>query len=588
MNVPDASYGTALTTFATTRFRGPGCRTCQVSVVTLVIATLMVVSSGCSSLWGKSDRPGDPGDGNTLKDLLQVPEPPDLVREAAVPSGMKFVRVEGVGVVNALPGSGGPAQPSALREMLMEEMKHNDIPNPNQYLERADTALVQVHSIVPPGARRGDPLDVTLRTPVQTEAVDLHGGWLLDTRLRYQQRLGGTTRSSEVMSIGTGEVLTRFDREGRDDEANRVQGMVLSGGTVQVDRKLGLVLRPDFSHVKMASAIAAAINRRFYFYDGTTRRGIAKAIEDDFIEIEVHPRYRGNEFRLMEVIRALGVAPESSATQTRLVQLGERLRDVETAADAALQLEGLGEGAIPTLLDAIEHADAERRFYAAEALAYLDRHESIEPLISSIRHDRAFRAPAFDALRGLQHHDVAPALADLLHDDSLETRYGAFDTLRRREDPSPSITGQRLNGSFSLYQLESRAPAAVVLSLRRRPEVVLLGSPRPLKIESFLRGPGGLLIRQSDTPGKLRLSRFQPGQDDARIEVDATLPGVISGIARVGGGYGDVVALLRSAKTNGILPDQLAMDPLPEHHRQYYRDDDSSDRDFDASPANDD
>ncbi|GAB5514970.1 MAG: flagellar basal body P-ring protein FlgI [Rhodopirellula baltica] len=513
--------------------------------------------------------------------LLKVPDPPDLIREAAIPHGMQSVRVNGVAIVNALPDTGGPALPSTFRDMLLEEMKRKEIPNPNDFLELNTTALVQVLGTIPPGSRRGDTIDLEILTPTKTEATDLHGGWLLDTRLRHQKVLDSAVRSSDVLAVGTGPVLTRGDHEGEADGALRVQGTVLSGGVVQNDRKLGLVLRPDFQHVKMSAAIAQAINHRFYFFDGSTRRGIAEPIEDDFIQLDVHPRYRNSVSRLMAVIRAIGVAPESSNTQVRLTELGERMKLPAKAADAALQLEGLGEPAIPTLLDAVQSSNPELRFYAAEALAYLDREEAVDPLIAAIRAEPAFRAPALKALEDMQHHNVVEGLQRLMDSPSLETRYGGFSTLRNREDGRQKLAGQNLRGTYRLYQVASTAKPAVVVSLRRNPEIVLFGDVQPLQIETFFLGPSGIMIRSVPETGQLRISRFQAGKDDAFAEVDNTLAGMLEGLTEVGGGYGDAVALLRMAKTQGILPDQLAFDPLPKNLRTYYRNEGSDEDDSD-------
>lgn len=160
-----------------------------------------------------------------------------------------------------------------------------------------------------------------MTAPPRSNVQDLHGGWLLDTRLRHQQLLKSAIRKSEVMAMATGPVLTRAHYTPGEDEAFKIEGRILGGGRVQADRKLGLILRPEYQHVKMSALLAKAINRRFFFFDGTTRRGIATAKEDDFIEIEVHPRYRENIHRMMAVIRAISVKPESSDTQKRLANL---------------------------------------------------------------------------------------------------------------------------------------------------------------------------------------------------------------------------------------------------------------------------
>ena len=54
---------------------------------------------------------------------------------------------------------------------------------------------------------------------------------------------------------------------------------------------------------------------------------------------------------------------------------------------------------------------------------------------------------------------------------------------------------------------------------------------------------------------------------------------LIEGIVKVGGSYGDVIAVLRIAKDKGYLRDQLAIDPLPNSKRMYYREQESDDSD---------
>ncbi len=540
--------------------------------VLMAVCVALIAAGGCTSFWhgGADENDKDA----RLRELMKVPKPPDLIRDASIVQGMNTIQVDGVAAINGLAGTGAAAIPSVYRDQLLEEMRRHEVQDPNHFLELNETALVRVRAYVPPGARRGDPVDLKISSPPRTEVTDLHGGWMLESRLRHQQVLQSSVRQSEVMIVGTGPVLTRADHDPATDAAYRIEGRVLGGGRIQISRKLGLILRPEFQHVKMASAITDAINRRFYFFDGTTRRGIAKAIEDDYIEIEVHPRYRDNIGRMMAVVRAMGVAPESSATQTRLVNLGKRLSEPATSSDAALQLEGLGDSAIPTLLQGIKSSNPELRFYAAEALAYLDRPEAIEPLIESAVQTSAFRHPALLALQGMEQQLAIEGLARMMNESSLETRYGAFCSIRRRPDGRQHLNGRVVGTTFRMYEVAPDGPAAVIVSLREKPEIVLMGRPQALKIGSFLMGPSGLILKNdSEKPGYLRISRFQAGQEDRLLIVPSSLAMVVEGIAEVGGGYGDVVAVLREAKKKGFLVDQLAIDPLPQSMRTYFRDD---------------
>ena len=536
----------------------------------------IIATSGCTSFWQRDSKDSD-GESH-LRELMKVPDPPKLVREAAVPRGMRPINVHGVGLVNSLANTGGPADPSSLRDQLLEEMRRNGVSDPNQILELQDTALVQVTARIPAGARRGDPLDLEVVAPPRSRVSDLHGGWLLDTRMRHRQVLDSSVRQSDVLAMATGAVVTRANCKPGQDASLKTEARVLGGGLVQSERKLGLILRPEYQHVKMASRIAEAINRRFFFFDGSTRRGIAKAVEDDYIEIEVHPRYRGNEYRMMAVILALSPDLNAASTQLRLSELAKQLSNPVTASDASLQLEGLGEDAIPTLTAGVESLNEELRFYAAETLAYLDQTAAIGPLEMSIRQEPAFRHSALTAMEGITNPLAADALERLFDEASMETRYGAFVALRKRDDAQRRLHGQAVADGVMLYDIPSKAAPAIAVSLKQAPEIVLFGDVQDLQINGFLRGPSGLILKPDTAdPSLVRISRFRPGNEDRRVVVSNSIEDVIRGIGQVGGGYGDLIQVLREAKEKGFLADQLAFDPLPEPLRTYYRDEERSD-----------
>ncbi len=533
-----------------------------------LLAASLVMLGGCNMI---SNWRGDDPDAK-LDKLLKVPELPDLIRQAAMPTGLTFVSVEGVAAVNGLPGTGGVVPPSPLRDQLVEEMKKHDVADPNLFLERPETALVRVQAIIPPGVRRGDPIDLRIISPPRTEATDLHGGWLMDTRLRQEQTLSGMVRRGDVLVVGTGHVLTRAASDAGADANLKVEGVVIAGGRIQQDRKLGLVIRPEYRHVKMAAQLENAINQRFYFFDGATRGGIAKAREDDYIEISVHPRYRRNIHRLMAVVTMVVAKGESVETQHRLANLGKRMAEPTTAADAAMQLEALGERAIPTLLEAVKNPDLEIRFYAAEALAYLERSEAIEPLERAAADQPAFRYPALIALEGMDSRGSLDALQRLMHQPSIETRYGALRSIRRRPDGQVILRPTKLGGGVEFYEVASETAPFIAVSLSDRPEIACFGSEFPVTIPDFLLGPAGLVVRPEESdPSKLRVSRFQAGADDRRASVPATVSGLLTGITLVGGGYGDCVATLRDAKKNQFINCGLAIDPLPKSLRTYHR-----------------
>ena len=205
--------------------------------------TLVVLAplAGCS-LFKSADSEERLG----AKNLLAPPKPPELIRDAVALRGMQSIRVDGVGLVNALPATGGPVDPSPYRDQLIDEMKRNSVPSPNEILESDSNSIVHVRASIPPGARRGDPIDLKVSSPSGSNVTDLQGGWLLDTRLRHQRMIHGRVRRGDVQGIATGPVLTRAAYEGGEDTSQKTEGVILGGGRVQKDRSMGLVIRPEF------------------------------------------------------------------------------------------------------------------------------------------------------------------------------------------------------------------------------------------------------------------------------------------------------------------------------------------------------
>lgn len=554
---------------------------------TLYSASILLVCLACitgCSLFGSKN--GEADKNASAAKLMTPPEAPDLIREAAAPRGLNPIEIVGVGLINSLPETGGPADPSPYRDQLVEEMRRNDVKGPNELLESSSNAVVRVRGTIPAGARRGDKMDLRVDAPVGSNASNLNGGWLLDTRMRVQQTIQGRVRKGDVMGMGTGPVLTRFSYEGTNDEQMKTEGVILGGGQVQKSRKMGFVIRPEFQHVQVSKDISGAINRRFFFFDGSTRRGVSKPIEDDYIELELHPRYEESLARYISVVRAITIDERKSNDQARLQKLAMMLENPATAADAALQLEALGESAIPTLIAATESENEELRFYAAESLAYLDRIEAIAPLEDAITHESAFRYPALAALKGFEHPAVVDALERLFQQKSVETRYGAFDAIRGRKDAMVVLAPEPIGKTLRYYQVDSEASPVVVMSARKRGELVVFGTPDPIQIDGFLLSSGGIIVKQEPTDAtKVRVSYFRKGHPDRRAVVAQSVRGIAEGVVSVGGTYGDIVSVLRSAKSKGQLGASFAIDPLPKALRTYYREDGSE---SESDPGEDD
>ena len=183
--------------------------------------------------------------------------------------------------------------------------------------------------------------------------------------------------------------------------------------------------------------------RSFQRSDRNGQSGVATPKRDNYIELAVHPRYKYNIARYVMVIRNMAVQESPSERVMRIAALERRLLEPATAARAALQLEAIGDEAIPVLLQGLTAPSTEVRFYAAEALAYLDREEAAPLLLTAAKEIPAFRWHALTALAAMDHVAAYEALNQLLHEPSVETRYGAFAPCGRATPPTRSCAVSR-------------------------------------------------------------------------------------------------------------------------------------------------
>ena len=118
-----------------------------------------------------------------------------------MPANLEPVRVEAVGLVTGLHGTGSDPSPSPQRAALLEEMRTRGVANPNSVLASGDVALVMVQAILPAGVQKGDHFDVEVRVPSQSETTSLRGGYLLETRLSEMAVLSNQVHHGELLAL---------------------------------------------------------------------------------------------------------------------------------------------------------------------------------------------------------------------------------------------------------------------------------------------------------------------------------------------------------------------------------------------------
>jgi len=534
----------------------------------LLILWCSVIGLGGCSVWNPPFWNLSSVNHETTDEVKKEPST-KTVGDWAVPFGLYPIRVENVGLVTNLAGTGSDPAPSPYRQALVTEMQARGVESPNSVLGSKNTSLVLVQAHLRPGIQKGDHIDVEVRIPSHSETTSLAGGFLLETRLTEMAVLDDNrAHSGKMLAKAEGAILVEPESKGDKNNVSRGRGRVPGGAVALESRPLGLILKPPHRSAPNAARIAAAVNKRFYTLQKGLQIGVAKARTDQLVELSVHPRYKNNIERYVQVARAVALRESSAEQVARIEQLKADLLDPKLSADAARQLEAIGRDGIAALKGALKASNTEVRFYAAEALAYLDQREAAAPLGEIAGKEPAFRVFALAALSAMEDPAATEQLCNLLNVASAETRYGAFRALWSMGSQDPIVRDDPGVKDFSYHVLDTKGPPMIHVTRYRRPELVLFGKEQRFRAPLVVNAGTRILVRSTDK-GEISVSRFAVGQPDQKRLVSSRVDDVVRAIVDLGGTFPDVVRAIEEAKAADGLEGRFAVDALPEAGRAY-------------------
>ncbi len=489
-----------------------------------------------------------------------------LVGDLAAPAGMYPVKVESIGLITNLPGTGSDPPPSFERAAILSEMQTRGVQSPNKLLATGAASVVVTVGYLRAGIEKGDRFDVEVRVPSRSETASLRGGWLMESRMKEIASVNQQLREGTLWALATGPIL--LDPNAADGTVEAGRGRVLGGGVALRTRNLGLVLKNDHRSVPKASLVGKAVNQRFHTFVAGSKQGVAKPLSDEYIELLIHPRYKHNVARYMQVVRAIPLRQTATERLERLSELERQLLDPVTADTAALRLEAIGREAIGVLKKGLAADDPLVRFHAGEALAYLDEASATEVLRQAAAEEPAFRLYALTALSTITDFTAFEALQSLLASPSAETRYGAFRALWAMNPADPLVKGRAMGDQFTFHPLAVAGPPMIHLTHSVRPEIVSFGGPHRFVLPLVLEAGHELLLKSTDD-GQLTITRLAVGHEQERRTVAPELGEVVAAMAELGATYPDVVHALQQAVEKKYLPVRLEVDAVPEPGRLY-------------------
>jgi hypothetical protein len=510
-------------------------------------------------------------------------------------SNTESLVVNGVGLVYQLPGTGSSPPAGGWRTMLedsLKKMKRDQTLSLKELLDNPSrtTSLVIVSAQIPPGARKGEPIDVQVTLPEESKTLSLQGGVLFpcelftsDTTGNVRSQLAGNAPSGPSGSFLMGSVWAKAQGPliaGNFVPANGKQlaadvdadgrpvyraGCVAGGGAVSASRPYHLLLNPNDQNPRIAAAVAERLNTTFHSTADANLK-VAEAKTRELILVNVPIAYRHNHYRFLLVARQVPYLPVSPNSLYRQ-KLEEELMDPNTALTAAVKLEALGGDCRRSLRIGLESPSPWVQFAAAEALAYLGQTEGAGKLAQLAEDHPALRAHCLKALASMDDAAGTDRLVEMLGSSDAELRQGAFIALRLADERHPALNGVLMNKSYWLHKVAPEAPGAVHLSSLGRSEIVIYGDGVKLRGPVAPIAVGGeftVSVPAGESYTKVtRVVKAAAGAEVKEVRCSPNLASVLNTMTSLGGGYAEAIEFVRKADRAEVLGGTLVLDAIP-------------------------
>lgn len=549
----------------------------------------LVAIAGAAMIAG-ADKPGP-------KMTSAMPKANDTVGDWAIVIGKQTQKVEGVGLVVGLNGTGSDPEAGVFREELLNQMRKANVDSPASILASPNTSLVIVRATIPAGISPADPLDVSVELTPNSGTTSLEGGYLMRTTLREVLMTGSDIKEGFSLATAYGPIMVGDEKNPKNPKTGRVPG----GARVKKEVPFRLALKEKHQSIRSSAMLQEVINRRFALKIGPESRGVATAKSDEFLELKVPQVYHQNQARFFQVVKLLPIVDREEIRAARLAQWRDDLKNPKLAGVAALRLEGLGPAGVEILEEALKSKDLESRFFAAEALAYLQKESGVEVLKEAAMKSPELRAFALAGLAAADQPAAMMALRTLMSNADPVIRYGAFSALRtadpengylgripvmkdrKQNDAADNMAaaiddiqsrkrrGSALDDPFQLYVVPCEGPPLIHYTRTHRAEIVIFGESQKLEPPIVLGGGGSIILNASENDDKVEISRITRNSLDFEKKVVSSLmlSDIIREVANLGATYPEIVELLNSASRQYNLEGQLLVDAQPATSDKY-------------------
>lgn len=245
------------------------------------------------------------------------------IKDISHVKGVRDNQIVGYGVVVGLPKTGDNSRSTQITNKMLL-MNLGTIIDQENYIQKGSTAAVIVTATVPPFAKNGDRIDVTVST--MADCKSLEGGVLVQTILKAP--------NGEAVAVAQGPLSVGGINVASGGSSTRTAitttGRIPGGGIMERDMvtdigdETSLTLTIEESDYTMVSRIAQTI---------TNLIAPAKAIDGTSIQVTIPEKFLNDRISFLSILENLDVRP---TTEKARVVVNERTGTVVIGADVKL------------------------------------------------------------------------------------------------------------------------------------------------------------------------------------------------------------------------------------------------------------
>lgn len=316
------------------------------------------------------------------------------IKDIAHVKGVRDNQIVGYGVVVGLPKTGDNSRSTQITSKMLL-MNLGTVIDQENYIQKGSTAAVIVTATVPPFAKNGDRIDVTVST--LADCKSLEGGVLVQTILKAP--------NSEAVAVAQGPVSVGGINVSEGGNSARTAitttGRIPGGAIMERDMvtdigdDTSITLSIDESDYTMVSRISRTI---------TDLVAPARAIDGNSVQVTIPEQFLNDRVTFLSILENLDVRPTAEKAK---VVVNERTGTVVIGADVKLLPAAVAHGNLTVTVSTTNEVSQPNAFAQGSTVGFSNAEISVNKSAGSVIAMPA-NSNLNDLVRALNSIGVAP------------------------------------------------------------------------------------------------------------------------------------------------------------------------------------